>query len=136
MIKTRKGLIMAPALPNLTGQEDVYSVHTTEHAPETDLAQAQLVVMLERFPGALARAFALLCLFELVPLATRTELCDDDAIRLELQFTQLPPDRLDLLLRKFNQLTECLGVWASLPGGNALAYPETFSYKVAGITNR
>ena len=136
MIKTRKGFIMAPALPNLTGQEDVYSVHTTEHAPETDLAHAQLVVMLERFPGALARAFALLCLFELVPLASRTELCDDDTIRLELQFTHLPPDRLDLLLRKLNQLTECLGVWASLPGGITFPNPATSSYQVAGMAGR
>lgn len=101
---------MTPALPNLTGQEDVYSVHTTEHAAMVELQQVQLVVMLERFPGALARVFALLCLFELIPLATRTELCDDDAIRVELQFSHLPPDRLDLLVRKLNQLTECLGV--------------------------
>ncbi|HKX56260.1 MAG TPA: hypothetical protein VJN01_09165 [Xanthomonadales bacterium] len=101
---------MTPALPNLAGQEDVYSVHTTEHAAVAELQQVQLVVLLERFPGALARVFALLCLFELIPLATRTELCDDDAIRLELTFSRLPPDRLDLLVRKLNQLTECLGV--------------------------
>jgi hypothetical protein len=101
---------MTPALPNLTGQEDVYSVHTTEHAAVAALQQVQLVVLLERFPGALARVFALLCLFELIPLSTRTDLCDDDAIRVELQFSRLPPDRLDLLVRKLNQLTECLGV--------------------------
>lgn len=101
---------MTPALPNLTGQEDVYSVQTTEHAVVADLQQVQLVVLLERFPGALARVFALLCLFELIPLATRTELCEDDAIRVELQFLHLPPDRLDLLIRKLNQLTECLDV--------------------------
>lgn len=101
---------MAPALPNLTGQEDVYSVHTTEHALVAELQQVRLVVMLERFPGALARVFALLCLFELIPLSTSTELCADDAIRVELHFPHLPPDRLDLLVRKLNQLTECLGV--------------------------
>lgn len=101
---------MVSELPNLTGQEDVYSVHTTEHAPMADLEQASLVVLLERFPGALARVFALLCLFELIPLSTRTELCDDDAMRVELRFSHLPPDRLDLLVRKLNQLTECLSV--------------------------
>jgi hypothetical protein len=101
---------MTSALPNLAGQEDVYSVHTTEHAPVADLERAELVVLLERFPGALARVFALLCLFELVPLSSRTGLDDVDAIRLELQFSHLPPDRLDLLVRKLNQLTECLGV--------------------------
>jgi hypothetical protein len=101
---------MTPALPNLTGQEDVYSVHTTEHAEVDDLQQVQLVVLLEQFPGALARVFALLCLFELIPLSTRTDLCADDAIRVELQFSHLPPDRLDLLVRKLHQLTECLEV--------------------------
>lgn len=101
---------MTPVMPNLTGQEDVYSVHTTEHMPVAALEQARLVVMLERFPGALARAFALLCLFELIPTSSHSELCEDDAIRLELQFSPLPPDRLDLLVRKFRQLTECLEV--------------------------
>ena len=104
---------MAPALPNLAGQEDVYSVHTTEHAPVAELQRVQLVILLECLPGALARAYALLCLFELVPLASRTELCDDDAIRLEWQFAHLPPDRLDLLQRKIRQLTECLEVTVS-----------------------
>jgi hypothetical protein len=107
---TQEALKMTPALPNLTGQEDVYSVHTTEHSAVAALEQVHLVVLLERFPGALARVFALLCLFELIPLAARTELCADDAIRLELRFSHLPPDRLDLLVRKINQLTECLGV--------------------------
>jgi hypothetical protein len=101
---------MTPAMPNLAGQEDVYSVHTSEHAPAAALEHVQLVILLERFPGALARAYALLCLFELVPIATRTELSEDDAIQLELHFGHLPPDRLDLLVRKFRQLTECLGV--------------------------
>jgi hypothetical protein len=101
---------MTPAMPNLAGQEDVYSVHTSEHAPAAALEHVQLVILLERFPGALARAYALLCLFELVPLATRSELQADDEIRLEWQFSHLPPDRLDLLQRKISQLTECLQV--------------------------
>jgi len=106
---------MTPELPNLTGQEDVYSVHTTEHAMPAKLQQVQLVVLVERFPGALARVFALLCLYELIPLSTRTELCDDDAIRVELQFSHLSPDRLSLLVRKLNQLTECLAPTSSKP---------------------
>jgi hypothetical protein len=101
---------MVTGLPNLAGQEDVYSVHTTEHLPTAALARVEVVVLLERFPGALARLFALLCLFELVPLASRTELCEEEAIRVELQFSHLPPDRLDLLLRKIRQLTECLDI--------------------------
>ncbi len=104
---------MVSGLPNLAGQEDVYSVHTTEHVPVAALARVEVVVLLERFPGALARVFALLCLFELVPLTAHTELCEGDAIRVEMQFSQLPPDRLDLLLRKIRQLTECLDVFAS-----------------------
>lgn len=104
---------MVSGLPNLAGQEDVYSVHTTEHAPAAALAQAQVTVLLECFPGALARLFALLCLFELVPLRSHTELAGQDAIRVDLQFSHLPPERLDLLLRKFRQLTECLEVKAN-----------------------
>lgn len=101
---------MTQGLPNLSGQEDVYSVHITEHPPVADLYQVKINVLLERFTGSLARVFALLCLFELVPVTSRTELCDDDAIHLELHFSHLPPDRLDLLLRKISQLTECLTV--------------------------
>lgn len=107
---TSKIFRMTPALPNLTGQEDVYSVHTNGHATVAGLQQVHLVVTLERFPGALARVFALLCLFELIPRSTRTELCAEEIIRVELQFAQLQPDRLDLLVRKLNQLTECLAV--------------------------
>ena len=113
---------MAPALPNLAGQEDVYSVHTTEHAPAAELSRAQVVVLLERFPGALARLYALLCLFELVPLKSHTELCGADEIRVELQFSHLPPDRLDLLLRKLRQLTECLEV---RPADSIASHPAT-----------
>ena len=101
---------MIQGLPNLSGQEDVYSAHVNEHPPTAGLHQVEICVVLERFTGSLARVFALLCLFELVPLSSRTELCDDDAIRLELHFSHLPPDRLDLLLRKISQLTECLTV--------------------------
>ena len=108
---------MTPTLPNLTGQEDVYSVHTTEHAPEASLVQVEITVLLERFPGALARVFALLCLFELVPQFARVGPShgsgSDDDIRLDLGFDQLQPDRMDLLLRKIRQLTECLEVFAS-----------------------
>jgi hypothetical protein len=107
---TPKIFRMTPELPNLTGQEDVYSVHTTGHAIVAELQQVHLVVTLERFPGALARVFALLCLFELIPRSTRTELCAEEVIRVELHFSQLQPDRLDLLVRKLNQLTECLAV--------------------------
>lgn len=106
---------LTPTLPNLSGQEDVYSVHTTEHAPEASLAQVQIIILLERFPGALARVFALLCLFELVPQFARVTPSHgggkEDDIRLELGFEQLQPDRLDLLTRKIRQLTECLEVY-------------------------
>jgi hypothetical protein len=104
---------MSAGFPNLVGQEDVYSAHTTEHVAKPSLAQVDMVVLLERLPGALARLFALLCLFELVPQVARTELCENDVIRVQLQFVQLPPERLQLLLRKICQLTECLDVQTS-----------------------
>jgi len=103
-------------LPNLSGQEDVYSVHTTEHPPEASLAKVEITVLLERFPGALARVFALLCLFELIPRFAQATACNVDDIRLELGFDQLQPDRLDLLIRKIRQLTECLEVYNSGTG--------------------
>ena len=105
--------MMTTGLPNLTGQEDVYSVHTAEHAPELSLLQVEVVVLLERYPGALARVFALLCLFELVPVALECMQCAEDELRLQLRFDQLQPDRLNLLLRKINHLTECLEVFTS-----------------------
>jgi len=121
MNKTAKGLAMTPTpmthtLPNLSGQEDVYSVHTTEHAPKVSLARVDITVLLERFPGALARVFALLCMFELIPRFVQATACNVDDIRLELGFDQLQPDRLDLLIRKIRQLTECLEVYNSDTG--------------------
>jgi ribosomal protein S15P/S13E len=107
---------MAPTLPNLCGQEDVYSVHTTEHAPEAFLARVDIVVLLEPFPGALARVFALLCLFELVPQFAQVTRWNEGDIRLELGFDQLQPERLNLLLRKIQQLTECLEVYKADAG--------------------
>jgi len=116
---------MTTTLPNLSGQEDVYSVHTTEHAPRAALAQVEITVLLERFPGALARVFALLCLFELVPQFARVEPskgsgCEDD-IRLDLGFGPLQPDRLDLLTRKIRQLTECLEVYEADSGSTGMS---------------
>lgn len=101
---------MTTGLPNLSGQEDVYSAHTTEHAPQRSLTQVEVVVLLERFPGALARLFALLCLFGLVPVSMQCTQCAEDEQRLQLCFDQIQPDRLNLLLRKISQLTECLDV--------------------------
>ncbi len=111
---------MAPTLPNLSGQEDVYSVHTTGHAPEAALASVDITIFLERFPGSLARVFALLCLFELVPRLAQVTPCNADDIRLELRFDQLQADRLNLLIRKIRQLTECLDVYSSDPGADLL----------------
>ncbi len=111
---------MTPNLPNLSGQEDVYSVHTTEHALEASLVQVEITVVLERLPGALARVFALLCLFELVPQFARIAPIKgsgiEDDIRLEFGFAQLQPERLDLLCRKIRQLTECLEVFETDSG--------------------
>lgn len=105
---------MSAGLPNLAGQEDVYSVHTTEHVPEPPpLAQVKVVVLLERFPGSLVRVFALLCLFELVPVSMECMQCAGDELRLKLYFDQVQPERLNLLQRKINQLTECLDVFES-----------------------
>ncbi len=102
---------MTATLPNLSGQEDVYSVHTTGPVPQAPLAQVEITILLERFPGALARVFALLCLFELVPQFARVIPWNTDDIRLDLGFDRLQPERLDLLTRKICQLTECLEVY-------------------------
>ena len=104
---------MTTGLPNLTGQDDVYSVPTTGHAPKPSLARVEVVVLLEQFPGALARVFALLCLFELVPVAMQCVQWAEDELHLQLHFDQIKRDRLNLLLRKICQLTECLEVYES-----------------------
>jgi len=127
---------MTPTLPNLSGQEDVYSVHTTEHAPEASLAQVEITILLERFPGALARVFALLCLFELVPQFVRVMPSKlrgtDDDIRLELGFDELQPGRLDLLIRKIRQLTECLEIHQSGLGSAGMYAAQASSLNKAG----
>jgi hypothetical protein len=90
--------------------QDVYAAGWPGFGAQAPLADGGVTVLLERCPGALARAFALLCTLDLVPAVSSGTCSGEDAIRLDLHFDSIPGNRLDLLLRKFGQLTECLEV--------------------------
>lgn len=109
---------MASGLPNLTGQQDVYDAAVALDCLASSCAtdgEVELTVLLERLPGALLRVFGVLCAFDLVPDRSLSRSVGPDAIRVVCHFRDLPGHRLDLLVRKLRQLTECyeVGVAAS-----------------------
>ena len=93
-----------------SGFEDVYSALPPDHRDEPVVSEVELCVLLESYPGALSRLFALLCLFELVPARANSVTLSDGVIRQVFWFTRLSEKRLSLLVGKVSQLTECIEV--------------------------
>ncbi|MEJ8568674.1 hypothetical protein [Elongatibacter sediminis] len=109
---------MASGLPNLTGQQDVYDAGVALDRVASPCAadsEVELTVLLERLPGALLRVFGVLCTFELVPERSLSQCAGPDAIRVVFHFRDLPGHRLDLLVRKLRQLTECFEARVAAP---------------------
>ena len=90
--------------------QDVYAERSPLAGVPALLPEAGVTVMLECTSAALARVYALLCTVDLVPAASCAALCGEDAIRLDLAFESVPGSRLEMLVRKLAQLTECLEV--------------------------
>ena len=94
-------------LPNLSGQHDVYGSAASEAA---GMAEIGLSVLLESSPGALARVFALLATFDLVPVASCSTLLPADFVRLDLTLQTVSHERREMLVRKLNQMIDCIEV--------------------------
>ena len=84
----------APAVTNNTGAHDIQL----------------LTIVLEQTPAALARVYSVLCLMNLVPDSFNGSQVGDGAVRIDFTFGSIEDRRLDLLIRKLWQLTECLEV--------------------------
>lgn len=93
-----------------TNVQDVYDVHW--HAAKADqvVNAAELHVVLERNPAALARVFDVLCLLGLVPERTESSEMGQHDLGLSLFFGPVAAVSTDLLVRKVSQLTDCLEV--------------------------
>ena len=96
--------------PNLTGQDDVYPDSYVGVVPTTAVQSAEITVILDSSPNALARAFGLLCTFSLIPASARAVRADDKIIALSLEFQNTEANQLGLLRRKLSQLTEAVEV--------------------------
>lgn len=108
-------------LPNLSGQHDVYGSADSAAAEVAGMAEIGLTVLLEPSPGALARVFALLATFDLVPLASCSTLLPADYVRLDLTLHPVPHERCEMLVRKLNQMIDCIEV-KSAPRVNAASF--------------
>ena len=93
-----------------TRKQDVYDAHW--HAARADrvLDAAELHVVLERNPAALARIFDLLCLLSLVPQRVESVEMNPEDLGLTLYFGPVAALTADLLVRKVSQLADCLDV--------------------------
>jgi len=95
-------------MPEHSEQRETHRVDQLSDCAGLPAGAASLCVVLERNPCALARVFSLLATLCLVPQTTSTECLGADAIRLQLNFAPALAGRLDLLIRKVTQLTDCL----------------------------
>ena len=88
--------------------------NSTEAPADTNNSGAHdiqlLTIVLEQTPAALARVYSVLCLMNLVPDSFNGSQEGDGAIRIDFTFGSVTGRRLDLLIRKLAQLTECLEV--------------------------
>ncbi len=99
-----------PALPNLSGQDDVYSLYPEPGQLGHILQSVRLMVVLECCPTALARAFGILSTFFLVPESSTMIRSDERIVALEIEFQGIEAHRIGLLGRRFRQLTETIEV--------------------------
>ena len=97
-----------PGMQEHSEQREIYAAGQPDDCTTRSAGAASLCVVLERNPCALARVFSLLATLCLEPQTTSTECLGADAIRVQLNFAPVLAGRLDLLIRKVTQLTDCL----------------------------
>ena len=98
------------SLPDLSGQDDVYSEESFGLTTNTTIESAEIVAVFDSNPGTLARVFGLLATFSIVPASARTFVTDDQTITLSFELRNINTGQLESLRRKLVQLTDAISV--------------------------
>jgi len=97
-------------LPDHSIQQDVYDANWHSAVANQEFSGAELHLLMESNPGALARVCNVLCVLNLVPQSVNSEQLAAEELSLTLKLGPVASGSADLLYRKVSQLTDCLEV--------------------------